>query len=201
MDMDFYRYGFHSGPDTMTVLSVLAFVAAVVCTVLLMVLVTPEKRRAKLNKFFRAVADICNFKGFLVEYIVRALYIFLTLFYILVGFFTLFVDPLTGLLVMVLGPIVLQKAARPGRRRREAGRPRRDRPGPRHGDGVLHPVWHPVRPLQGRLPQRVQGVRYPAGQARKTDLREPSQVRFFAAGRQYCKIRSSTSRRSLSCRV
>lgn len=108
MDIDFYRYGFHSGPDTMTVLSVLAFVAAVVCTVLLMVLVTPEKRRAKLNKFFRAVADICNFKGFLVEYIVRALYIFLTLFYILVGFFTLFVDPLTGLLAMVLGPIVLR---------------------------------------------------------------------------------------------
>ncbi len=102
------RYGLYSGVDTMAVLAVLAFIAAVVCTVLLMVLVTPEKRRARLNKFFRAVADICNFKGFLVEYIMRALYIFLTLFYILVGFFTLFVDPLPGLLTMVLGPIVLR---------------------------------------------------------------------------------------------
>lgn len=104
-----YDYGYHhSGPDTMAVLSILAVILAVVGTVLLMILVTPEKRRAGLNKFFRAVADICNFKGLLLEYIVRALYIFLTLLVILMGLFTLFVEPLSGLLLMILGPIVLR---------------------------------------------------------------------------------------------
>ncbi len=98
----------HSGPDTMAVLTTLAVVLAVVGTVLLMVLVTPEKRRAGLNKFFRAVADICNFKGLLLEYIVRAVYIFLTLLVIVLGFFTLFVQPVTGLLLMILGPIVVR---------------------------------------------------------------------------------------------
>ncbi len=104
-----YEYGYHhSGPDTMAVLTTLAVILAVVGTVLLMVLVTPEKRRAGLNKFFRAVADICNFKGLLLEYIVRALYIFLTLLVIVLGFFTLFVQPVTGLLLMILGPIVVR---------------------------------------------------------------------------------------------
>lgn len=104
-----YDYGYRSsGVDTMAVLSILAVVLAVVGTVLLMILVTPEKRRAGLNKFFRGVADICNFKGLLLEYIVRALYIFLTLLVVVLGFFTLFVQPLSGLLLMILGPIVLR---------------------------------------------------------------------------------------------
>lgn len=101
-------YGYRSGPDTMATLGVLAFIAALVCTVLLMVLVTPEKRRAKLNKFFKVVADVCNFKGLLLEYVVRALYIFLTLLTVLMGFVTLFEEPLGGLLLMVLGPIAIR---------------------------------------------------------------------------------------------
>lgn len=110
---DLYRYGYsahgyHSGGDTMATLGILAFIAALVCTVLLMVLVTPEKRRAGLNKFFRVVADICNFKGLVLEYVVRALYIFLTIFTILTGFFGLFEAPLEGLLTMVLGPIIIR---------------------------------------------------------------------------------------------
>ena len=86
----------------------LAFLLAVVGTVLLMVLVIPEKRRAGLNKFFRVVADICTFRGLILEYILRALYIFETLLVILLGFFLLFQAPLRGLLIMVLGPIVLR---------------------------------------------------------------------------------------------
>ncbi len=108
MGIHHYGYGYSSGADTMAVLSILAFIGAIVCTVLLMVLVTPEKRRSGLNKFFKAVADICNFKGLVLEYIVRALYIFLTILTVLMGFFTLFTQPMEGLLLMVLGPIVLR---------------------------------------------------------------------------------------------
>lgn len=107
-DYGYGGYGYRSGMDAMAVLSILAFIAAVVCTVLLMTLVTPEKRRAKLNAFFKAVADICNFKGLLLEYVVRALYIFLTIFTILIGFFTLFEEPLGGLVLMVLGPVMIR---------------------------------------------------------------------------------------------
>lgn len=103
-----YGYGYSSGADTMATLGILAFIAALVCTVLLMILVTPEKRRAGLNKFFKAVADICNFKGLLLEYIVRALYIFFTIFTVLLGFFALFTQPVEGLVTMILGPIVLR---------------------------------------------------------------------------------------------
>lgn len=103
-----YSYGYSSGADIMATLGILAFIAALVCTVLLMVLVTPEKRRAGLNKFFKAVADICNFKGLVLEYIVRALYIFLTIFAVLMGFFMLFQEPMAGLMTMILGPIVLR---------------------------------------------------------------------------------------------
>ncbi len=112
MDLsELYRYSsgyHHSGADTMATLGILAFIAALVCTVLLMVLVTPEKRRDRLNTFFKALADLFNFKGLLLEYILKALYIFLTLCSIFTGFFSLFTEPLTGLLLMILGPIVLR---------------------------------------------------------------------------------------------
>lgn len=78
------------------VLGVLAVILAVVGTVLVMVLVTPEKRRAKLPKPLQVVADICNFKGLLLEYIVRAVYIFLTLLTVLSGFFTILTSPFVG---------------------------------------------------------------------------------------------------------
>lgn len=112
MDMLFGSLGsrsrYSSGADTMTTLIILAVIIALGLTIALMILVTPEKRRASLNKFFRGVADICNFKGLLLEYIVRALYIFTTLLAVVLGFFTLFVEPLSGLMLMILGPIVLR---------------------------------------------------------------------------------------------
>ena len=103
-----YGYGYRSSADTMAVLGVLAVILALVGTILLLVLVTPEKRRAGLNKFFRVVADIFTFRGLVLEYILRALYIFETLLVILLGFFGMFQDPLGGLLTMLLGPIVLR---------------------------------------------------------------------------------------------
>lgn len=98
----------------------LAVILAVVGTVLIMVLVTPEKRRAKLPKALQVFADICNFKGLLLEYIVRALYIFLTILTVVTGIFTILSAPFTGsaggffgavfggLLTIVLGVILIR---------------------------------------------------------------------------------------------
>lgn len=93
---DYYGYSNHSGLGVIAVLSVLAFLAAVVGTVLIMVLVTPEKRRAKLPKALQVFADICNFKGLLLEYIVRAIYIFSTILTVISGVFTILSAPFTG---------------------------------------------------------------------------------------------------------
>ena len=96
---------------------VLAFLAAVAGTVLSLMYVTPESRRDQLNKYLQIAADIFNFKGLLLEYILKTLYIFLTLFSILAGFFCIFglagdmgfgAALLTGLLIMIVTPIVLR---------------------------------------------------------------------------------------------
>lgn len=64
---------------------IVALLAAILLTILLLILVVPEKRRAHLPGFFRGLSDIFNFKGLLIEQIVKALYIFLTLFSIGMG--------------------------------------------------------------------------------------------------------------------
>lgn len=99
----------------------IAAILALCGVVALYILVLPESRRAGLPKFFQFVHDIFNFKHLLVEIILKLLYVFLTLFIILFGFFMLFGISysyygysqhqdtfLYGLAVMVLGPIVLR---------------------------------------------------------------------------------------------
>lgn len=79
-------------------------------TVALMALVLPEKRRGTLNTFFRAVADLCNFRGFFLGYILKAVYIFLTLFLICLGVGMLFqgANFWTCLVFIVVLPIELR---------------------------------------------------------------------------------------------
>lgn len=101
-----YGYYYYSPAQTAGTLMLVALILAIAATVLTMIFITPEKRRASLNKFFQVVADIFNFKSLLLEYIAKALYIFFTLFTVLGGFFLLFIQPLSGLLLMILGPIV-----------------------------------------------------------------------------------------------
>ncbi len=85
---------------------------ALVCTVLSMIFITPEKRRAKLKGFFGTLADIFNFKGLLVEQILKAFYIFLTLLSVFGGLFMCFTGeegaPAAGLMFMLIMPIVLR---------------------------------------------------------------------------------------------
>lgn len=90
------------------------FVLSVVATVLAFIFITPEKRRAKLNAFGKALHDFCNFKYLIVEKIVQALYIFFTAMTIIEGVFMLFMAPYGhwlggyGLLMILVGPIVVR---------------------------------------------------------------------------------------------
>ena len=96
----------------------LALVFAIVATVLAFVFIVPEKKRSRLNGFGKFLHDTVNFKFLIVEKILQALYILLTAFVILLGFFMLFYvqdyyyDTVWfggyGILVMILGPIVIR---------------------------------------------------------------------------------------------
>lgn len=98
-------------------LGLAAVIISIILTVLLVVLVVPAKRREGLPKFFQVVHDICNFKGLLLEKVLKVLYIFSTINVMLTGIFTWFSGGynfglrfLVGLLILVLGPILVRLA-------------------------------------------------------------------------------------------
>ena len=102
---------------SLNVATILGLIAAIACTVLAMIFITPEKKRASLPKFFQIVHDIFNFKFLVVEYLMKTLYILATLYSICYGFFMLFSSYSSfhfesaagqGLLTMLLGPIVIR---------------------------------------------------------------------------------------------
>lgn len=98
-------------------LGLAAVIISIILTILLVVLVVPAKRREGLPKFFQVVHDICNFKGLLLEKVLKILYIFSTINVMLTGIFTWFsggynfgMTFLAGLLILVLGPILVRLA-------------------------------------------------------------------------------------------
>ena len=96
------------------VFAALSAVLAVVATVLAFIFIVPENRREKLNAFGKFIHDTCNFKYLIVEKLLQALYIFLTAFVILGGFFMLFQSVYGhwlggyGLVLMIVGPIMIR---------------------------------------------------------------------------------------------
>ena len=106
------RYARHTtDPVPFIIVSV---ILAILLTIATCIFILPDKRRAQLSPFFRALADIFNFKHLLLESILRFLYILSTLFVVLFGFFMLFMETYgesmapAGLMVMLLGPIVIR---------------------------------------------------------------------------------------------
>lgn len=116
--MRFYSNGYGSSvAGTSFGLGLAAVIISIILTILLAILVVPEKRRNGLPKFFQVVHDICNFKGLLLEKVLKVLYIFSTINVMLTGIFTWFsggynfgLTFLTGLLILVLGPILVRLA-------------------------------------------------------------------------------------------
>ncbi len=116
--MRFYSNGYGSSvAGTSFGLGLAAVIISIILTILLAILVVPEKRRNGLPKFFQVIHDICDFKGLLLEKVLKILYIFSTINVMLTGIFTWFsggynfgMTFLAGLLILVLGPILVRLA-------------------------------------------------------------------------------------------
>lgn len=66
---------------------IIATILAIIATVAAFILVVPESKREKLGRFGKFLHDAVNFKFLIVEKILQALYIFVTAYLILCGFF------------------------------------------------------------------------------------------------------------------
>ena len=110
----YYDYSSYYRSTDPTPFLIISAVAALVVTILLFVLVLPDKKRPILNGFFKGIADIFNFRTLLIEKIVKFLYTFMTIFAVLMGFFMLFIQQygqsraLKGILVMLVSPIAIR---------------------------------------------------------------------------------------------
>ena len=96
------------GSDSSAAFMAVFLVLAVVLTVLAFIFIVPENRRAKLNAFGKFLHDTCNFNYLLIEKLLQALYIFLTVFSILTGVYTLFQSFGMGLLMMIGLPLLIR---------------------------------------------------------------------------------------------
>ena len=108
-------------PDIAVILGV---IAALTCTILAFIFIVPEKRRAQLPKFWKAIHDLFNFKYLVLEAVLKFMYVLATLSCIGIGFFLLFSGysygygfyggggfqslALEGLIVMIAGPILVR---------------------------------------------------------------------------------------------
>ena len=96
------------GSDSSAAFMAVFLVLAVVLTVLSFIFIVPENRRARLNAFGNFLHDTCNFNYLLIEKLLQALYIFLTVFSILTGVYTLFQSFGMGLLMMIGLPLLIR---------------------------------------------------------------------------------------------
>ena len=100
----YYTGGGNSAGTVMAILLLLA----VVLTVLAFIFIVPENRREKLSAFGKCLHDTCNFNYLLIEKILQALYIFLTVFAILMGLYTLVHNFWVGLALTIIMPIAIR---------------------------------------------------------------------------------------------
>lgn len=94
---------------------ILGAIVALGGAIVAFILIVPDKKRDKLNGFFRYVHDLFNFKSLWLEKIMKFLYIYFTLLYVAVGVFLLMsVDSFygyshynggIGILLILFGPI------------------------------------------------------------------------------------------------
>ena len=110
-----------------SVVSVIATILALAATIVMFILVFPQKRKDKLNGFFKTVRKLLSSEYLLIEKILHFLYVFSTILSILLGVLMLFwfetrysysyyydYDSYTrwygyyGILMLVFGPIMLR---------------------------------------------------------------------------------------------
>lgn len=100
-------YSYRSA-DSMTWIPIVAIILAIAATVLAFIFIMPKSKIKNLNKFWLFIHKLFHFDFLLIDKILKALYIFVTCFAILAGFFMLFVDFLTGLLAMLVLPVAIR---------------------------------------------------------------------------------------------
>lgn len=104
-------YGSYNAATVASIMFIVGIVLALICTILSVILITPEKRRAALPKFFKFLHDLFNVRWLLIEKIFKFFYIFFTLSAVIIGFLLLFTfSPysLLGLLLMLAGPVFIR---------------------------------------------------------------------------------------------
>lgn len=108
----------------MFIIQIIALVLAIAATVCTFIFLVPDKKRDKLNKFWKFIHDTVNFKFLIVEKVLQAMYILLTAYVFLQGFLMLFYYVPgynyygyrvagqwyggQGILIMLLGPIAVR---------------------------------------------------------------------------------------------
>lgn len=98
---------------------ILGILTAIAATVLICIFILPEKKREKLNKFFKTLHDIFNFRQLLLEKILKITYVFFTVLCIVTGLLMIISVQwvgttvvkyfgLQGLILLVCGPVILR---------------------------------------------------------------------------------------------
>jgi hypothetical protein len=110
-----------SGVSNAIIFMSLGALASLIVTIILCLTVVPDKKRDSLKGFGKFLNDLFNFRGLLIEAIIKTLYVFITVTFVVGGFFMLFIvntqenfftgETSTvwygwiGLIAMIVGPI------------------------------------------------------------------------------------------------
>lgn len=90
--------------DSQTFL-VISVILTLVLVVLLYIFVLPDAKRASLNKPLRFIHDFLKIRKLMIESIFRFIYVVSVVACVVCGFFLLFRSFLTGLALILLGPV------------------------------------------------------------------------------------------------
>ncbi len=106
---EYLNYGSSSVNNTGKVVTIISLVLAAAAVVLAFIFFMSAKKRDKLPKGLKVLHDICNSNLFFVELILKAAYIFFTVYYVIYGFINVFTtDAWEGFKIMLLNPIKIR---------------------------------------------------------------------------------------------
>ncbi len=87
---------------------IIAFILALVGSILLFVLFLPKANENKFHGFLGYMYDFLHFKKLVLEVILKFLYVFNAAFVTLAGVFLLFINPLSSLMMLIGGNLLLR---------------------------------------------------------------------------------------------
>lgn len=107
--VDYGSYASYGTDNTDKIVTIIALVLAAAAVVLSFIFFMSAKKRDKLPKGLKILHDICNSNLFFVELILKAAYIFFTVYYVIYGFVNVFTtDAWDGFKIMILNPIKIR---------------------------------------------------------------------------------------------